>query len=81
MAKGEMKYLALLLLLSSCATHPNRFTYSDGYFEDLYQCYVYPSGFGHGERSQDLDFAISQAKDHADLFKLKYDYVECFVVK
>lgn len=77
-----MKYLPLLLLLTACSATPkNRFSYSDGYTEDLFICNVYPTLLSVFIRSHDNVGAVEAARYYANANKFKYDNIECRIAE
>lgn len=58
-----------------------RFTYSDGYTEDLFLCHMYPTFFDIRIRADGIDFAKHMAEYYGKRWKLKFDNIECELVR
>ncbi len=72
-----MKLIVLLILISLGCTKKHHFVYSDGYYEDLYICYVYPSEFRRDFTSHDVDGAEAQAEYFTKIYIPTTDMIKC----
>lgn len=76
-----MRLLLILLLFQLGCTKKHHFVYSDGSFEDLFICYVYPSGFRMDFAGDDVYSAYAQARLFAQTYIPRTEYIRCELSK
>lgn len=70
------KYIILFFLLLGCEKK-HHFVYSDGSYEDLYVCYVYPSGFRMDFAGVNIETAYAQARYFSSTYVPSTDNIAC----